>query len=171
MSYAPIPIESLIPPPAEINDTHKDYSIAITIIVLGIITSLLVFARLAQRFVSKAVGADDYAMIPSLVWHIRFCLAPISHHEIDLVYCVDSNGNIHEPQLWYRETYWRHNLRRVYTVFQGRLCRDLDVSTNVRGDSDLDPAFLSSTVLEGGSVLQVGHIHVNSASSGIRYRL
>lgn len=58
---------SLIPPPTTIDDSHKVYSIAITCIVLGIVASLVVISRLAQRIHARTFGADDYAIIPGLV--------------------------------------------------------------------------------------------------------
>ena len=67
MSYVPVHVEELIPPPAEINDSHKDNSVVIAVIILGIVSSLTVFARLGQRYVSRNFGADDWAMIPAVV--------------------------------------------------------------------------------------------------------
>lgn len=56
-----------IPPPTEINNSHKTYSIAIACIILGFITTLVVAARLAYRFWKKSAGLDDYAIILALV--------------------------------------------------------------------------------------------------------
>lgn len=67
MSYINVPLESLIPPPTAINDSHKDYSVTIAIIVLGIITCLTILARLAQRWKTSTIGIDDYAIIPAMV--------------------------------------------------------------------------------------------------------
>jgi len=67
MSYTDTSFDQLIPPPLEINDTHADDSVGIAIIVTGTIASLSVFARLGQRFASKNLGADDYAVVPAVV--------------------------------------------------------------------------------------------------------
>lgn len=65
--YTDVPFEDLIPPPSEIDDTHRDTSIAAAIIVLGIISAFTVVARLGQRYVSRNLGPDDYAILPALV--------------------------------------------------------------------------------------------------------
>lgn len=59
--------QPMLPPPTEINDAHKVYSIAAWCIVLGIVTSLCVLWRLGLRFQTSTFGADDYAMVPALV--------------------------------------------------------------------------------------------------------
>ena len=64
-----LPQQSLLPPPREINDTHKVYSIAAWCIVLGLVASLCVLWRLGLRISTRALGADDYAVIPALVSH------------------------------------------------------------------------------------------------------
>lgn len=56
-----------IAPPTRVNDTHKVYSIAGAIILIGVVTSLLVGVRLTYRFWKKNQGPDDYAIILSLV--------------------------------------------------------------------------------------------------------
>ncbi|KUJ09021.1 uncharacterized protein LY89DRAFT_741320 [Mollisia scopiformis] len=70
MSY--INTTNLIPIPLEIDNNHKDYSIAIAIIVLGIVASLVVFVRLAYRYSTKRLGIDDYAMIPAVMFYIAW---------------------------------------------------------------------------------------------------
>ncbi|KAI1466787.1 uncharacterized protein F4812DRAFT_65970 [Daldinia caldariorum] len=62
--------EDLIPPPTTINNTHKVYRIAIVCIVLGVISSAAVVARLGQRWRTKALGAEDYAMVPAIMLFI-----------------------------------------------------------------------------------------------------
>lgn len=57
----------LLPPPTEVNNTHKVYAIAAWCIVLGIVASLFVIWRLGTRIRTKTFGADDYAIIPGLV--------------------------------------------------------------------------------------------------------
>ncbi|KAI0802233.1 hypothetical protein GGR55DRAFT_701198 [Xylaria sp. FL0064] len=64
------PLDELIPPPDEINNTHKQYSIAITCVVLGVFASLFVIARLASRWHSRTLGLDDYAAIPALILYL-----------------------------------------------------------------------------------------------------
>lgn len=55
------------PPPTEINDEHKVYSIAISIVVLCAITTIIVLWRLWARYKTESFGLDDYAIIPALV--------------------------------------------------------------------------------------------------------
>ncbi|KAI4222146.1 MAG: hypothetical protein LQ349_007687 [Xanthoria aureola] len=62
--------QPMLPPPTEINDAHKVYSIAAWCIVLGIVTSLCVLWRLGLRFQTSTFGADDYAMVPALLLYI-----------------------------------------------------------------------------------------------------
>lgn len=62
--------QELLPPPEDIDDTHKVYSIAVCCIVLGIVTSLFVLARVGLRFHARAFGADDYAIIPALLLYV-----------------------------------------------------------------------------------------------------
>lgn len=61
------PQPNLLPPPIDINNTHKVYSIAAWCIVLGVVASGFVLWRLTVRIYTKAFGADDYAIIPALV--------------------------------------------------------------------------------------------------------
>lgn len=79
--------QELLPPPEDIDDTHKVYSIAVCCIVLGIVTSLFVLARVGLRFHARAFGADDYAIIPALVSHPRLdCRIPVVDHRFS--YCM-----------------------------------------------------------------------------------
>ena len=66
--------ELLLPPPTEINNAHKVYSIAVWCIVLAFVSSLCVSWRLGLRIYARAFGADDYAIIPALV---RLLLASV----------------------------------------------------------------------------------------------
>lgn len=56
-----------IPPPTRVDNEHKVFSIAAAIIVIGVVTTILVGARLTYRFWKKNQGLDDYAIIVSLV--------------------------------------------------------------------------------------------------------
>ncbi|XXG98988.1 hypothetical protein Hte_005321 [Hypoxylon texense] len=60
----------LIPPPTTINDTHKNIIIPAWCIVMGIIASITVLARLAYRKMTKNLGIDDFAIIPALILFI-----------------------------------------------------------------------------------------------------
>lgn len=62
-----VPVDELIPPPAEIDNSHRVYAIAVVCVVLCVVTTFLVLVRLAYRMQSRTLGADDYATIPSLV--------------------------------------------------------------------------------------------------------
>lgn len=69
---------NLIPLPLEIDNSHKDYSIAIAIIILGIVASCVVFARLGHRYLTGHLGVDDYAMIPAVVRGPTEIFLPVS---------------------------------------------------------------------------------------------
>ncbi|KAI0006672.1 hypothetical protein F4779DRAFT_595391 [Xylariaceae sp. FL0662B] len=84
------PLEDLIPPPTVVNDTHKVYSIAVASIVLGIITTLIVFVRLGTRLTTKTLGPDDYAIIPATVLYLAW---------IALAGYMNLNAGIGKP-LW-----------------------------------------------------------------------
>ena len=57
----------LIPPPTEINDSHKNYAFGIACIVMGILGTLSILGRLVIRYHFRSFGADDYAIIPAMV--------------------------------------------------------------------------------------------------------
>ncbi|KAI0023371.1 hypothetical protein F4780DRAFT_729491 [Xylariomycetidae sp. FL0641] len=63
----PASIDALLPPPTEVNDTHKNYAYGAACIAMGIIGTLCVLARLAIRYRFRNFGADDYAIIPSAI--------------------------------------------------------------------------------------------------------
>ncbi|ETS83835.1 hypothetical protein PFICI_05711 [Pestalotiopsis fici W106-1] len=65
-----VSFDSLIPPPDEIIDTHKEYKIAIVCIFLGVLASLCVASRLTARFLSRSWGYDDWAVIPATAFYI-----------------------------------------------------------------------------------------------------
>ncbi|OTA98693.1 hypothetical protein M426DRAFT_28203 [Hypoxylon sp. CI-4A] len=63
-------IASLIPPPSEVIDTHKVYSVANACITIGIVAVMFVLARLTARIHSRTLGPDDYAVIPAAALYI-----------------------------------------------------------------------------------------------------
>ncbi|KAI5917431.1 hypothetical protein F4810DRAFT_717715 [Camillea tinctor] len=71
------PLEDLIPPPPALNDTHKQYSLAITFIVLGAVTTIIAFVRLVTRFASRTSGADDWAIIPAIVLYFAWIILAV----------------------------------------------------------------------------------------------
>ncbi|KAK4222537.1 hypothetical protein QBC38DRAFT_539525 [Podospora fimiseda] len=62
----------LLPPPTEINDTNKVYDITIGCIVMCLVASLTVLARLYVRFTSRTQGLDDYAFIFALLAYLAY---------------------------------------------------------------------------------------------------
>lgn len=58
---------SLIPPPVDINDTHKVYGVAVAVIVMCSVTTCIGVIRLVFRWRHKLLGLDDYAFVPALV--------------------------------------------------------------------------------------------------------
>ncbi|KUI73803.1 hypothetical protein VM1G_09639 [Cytospora mali] len=63
------PTAPLIPPPTTVDNTHKVYSIAIAVGVLCGVTTVVGLARLFFRWKSRALGLDDYAFIPALLFY------------------------------------------------------------------------------------------------------
>jgi hypothetical protein len=57
----------MIPPPTIVNDEHKQYGIAIGIIVLSAIATVVTGLRLWYRASRQTFGADDIAIVPALV--------------------------------------------------------------------------------------------------------
>ncbi|CAG8960345.1 hypothetical protein HYFRA_00012419 [Hymenoscyphus fraxineus] len=84
------PLAGLIPPPTEVNNAHKVHSVAISCILLCVIASLTVFARLAVRISSERLGFDDYAIIPGTLLFIGWTV---------LAAYVNLNAGVGKP-LW-----------------------------------------------------------------------
>lgn len=61
------PLDELLPPPAEIIDDNKVYSVAAACIAMGVISSLFVILRLSTRMWYRSFGADDWAAGAALV--------------------------------------------------------------------------------------------------------
>ncbi|KAI1400389.1 hypothetical protein F4819DRAFT_367943 [Hypoxylon fuscum] len=72
-----VPLDQLIPPPTERDDTHKVYSIAIACIILGVLGSAFVCARLWYRLRTKTFGIDDYAIVPSFVLYLGWTVLTV----------------------------------------------------------------------------------------------
>ncbi|KAI5862350.1 hypothetical protein GGS23DRAFT_94859 [Durotheca rogersii] len=72
-----VPLDQLIPPPTERNDSHKEYGIAIACIILGALGSAFVSARLWYRVRTKTIGVDDYAMIPSFILYLGWTVLTV----------------------------------------------------------------------------------------------
>ncbi|KAI4122335.1 MAG: hypothetical protein LQ338_005874 [Usnochroma carphineum] len=62
--------QQLLPPPTEIDDIHKVYSIAAWCIALGLVAGICVLWRLWVRTSTRSFGADDYAIIPALLLYV-----------------------------------------------------------------------------------------------------
>ncbi|OAA33595.1 hypothetical protein AAL_01060 [Moelleriella libera RCEF 2490] len=60
---------SLIPPPVDINDTHKVYGVAVAVIVMCSVTTCIGVIRLVFRWRHKLLGLDDYAFVPALLFY------------------------------------------------------------------------------------------------------
>ncbi|KAK7949563.1 hypothetical protein PG988_016202 [Apiospora saccharicola] len=84
------PLAGLLPPPAEVNNTHKVYTVAATCILLCFISCLTVSARLAVRVKKHDVGLDDIAMVPATLLYIGWTV---------LAVCVNLNAGVGKP-LW-----------------------------------------------------------------------
>ena len=88
-------MQTLIPPPTQVDDTHKVYSIATGCIVLGIVASMFVLLRLGQRIYSRTFGNDDWAIIPALVSDLRLgrirlslIIDQVTLHRLDRHGCI-----------------------------------------------------------------------------------
>lgn len=62
---------NLLPPPTQINDTHKHYDVAAAIIVMLVLGTFVTLARLFCQWRYQTFGWDDWAIIPALVNTIR----------------------------------------------------------------------------------------------------
>ncbi|KAI1113088.1 hypothetical protein F5Y14DRAFT_462790 [Nemania sp. NC0429] len=69
--------DKLIPIPTEVNDTHRVYSIAIACILLAVLAVAICFLRLVHRFRRRALGPDDYALIPALFLYIGWTVLAV----------------------------------------------------------------------------------------------
>ncbi|CAG8951240.1 hypothetical protein HYFRA_00007988 [Hymenoscyphus fraxineus] len=96
MSELSILLETLIPPPTELNDTHKEYSVAITIIILSLLTSLAVLARLGQRWSTRTIGLDDYAILFALIFYLAWTA-------IAVYFCLNSGYGKPLSEVTYNE--------------------------------------------------------------------
>ncbi|KAI0832153.1 hypothetical protein F5Y06DRAFT_189300 [Hypoxylon sp. FL0890] len=72
-----VPLDQLIPPPTEPDNTHKTYGIAIACIILGVLGSAFVGARLWYRVRTKTIGIDDYAIIPAFVLYLGWTILTV----------------------------------------------------------------------------------------------
>jgi hypothetical protein len=61
----------MIPPPTVVNNNHRHYGVVAGIIVLASVATVFTLLRLRCRYMSRAIGYDDYAIIPALVGSIR----------------------------------------------------------------------------------------------------
>ncbi|KAF2012411.1 hypothetical protein BU24DRAFT_484056 [Aaosphaeria arxii CBS 175.79] len=57
---------NLLPPPTRINDVHKHYDVAVSVIVMMILATGISIGRLIIRKNTRSFGNDDWAMIPAL---------------------------------------------------------------------------------------------------------
>ncbi|KAK7959062.1 uncharacterized protein PG986_003916 [Apiospora aurea] len=64
------PLAGLIPPPTEVNDTHKVHSVAAACIALCIVACLTVSSRLVLRVRKRDIGLDDIAIVPATLLYI-----------------------------------------------------------------------------------------------------
>lgn len=58
---------NMIPPPTVINNDHRQYGVVSGIVVLASLASAFTLLRLHYRYTSRAIGHDDYAIIPAFV--------------------------------------------------------------------------------------------------------
>ncbi|KAI0468863.1 hypothetical protein F4859DRAFT_516613 [Xylaria cf. heliscus] len=81
MNFSTLP-SNLKPPPPQIIDTHKVYSIAIACAILGILGVVAVSGRLWYRIRSKTFGMDDYFIVPAFVlylgWSVLCVYGPLA---------------------------------------------------------------------------------------------
>lgn len=60
-------MQGLIPPPTQVDDSHKNYAFGIACAVMGAVGTLGVLGRLAIRYHCRDFGVDDWAIIPAVV--------------------------------------------------------------------------------------------------------
>jgi hypothetical protein len=69
--------QDLLPPPSEVNDSHKVYSFGIMCSLMCALGTISVLGRLAIRYHFRNFGADDYAIIPALVRSLSMSLCHV----------------------------------------------------------------------------------------------
>ncbi|KAM7210769.1 hypothetical protein V8F06_013847 [Rhypophila decipiens] len=72
-----MPMPVLLPPPLQINDTHKVYGVTIGCTVMCVVASVAVLGRLCVRFSSRSHGVDDYAFIVALFTYLAYSILAI----------------------------------------------------------------------------------------------
>jgi hypothetical protein len=123
---------SLIPPPTQIDNTHRVYSIAITCIVLGILASITVVARLAQRLHAKSFGPDDFAIIPGLVSEPDFyLLVQILTKPPAFLHRLDGDGGLRQPARRSRKAVTGDYPGRIFDMVSGNTI-SIFISTDLR---------------------------------------
>jgi hypothetical protein len=60
-------LSSLLPPPTEVNDTHKTYSVAAGCAVMCVVSSCVVLGRLYFRMITRTFGLDDWSILVALI--------------------------------------------------------------------------------------------------------
>ena len=118
------PFAGLIPPPAEVDDTHKVYSIAAACIVLCLVSCAMVITRLVLKIWKADWGADDYAIIPAAVELPAPAPVPAiafasSNSSTGAICWLVSTGCLHQSQCWGWEATVGDYNRRVLPVVQG----------------------------------------------------
>ncbi|KAF2477207.1 uncharacterized protein BDR25DRAFT_321641 [Lindgomyces ingoldianus] len=94
---------ALLPPPTQVNDTHKHYDVAIAVILMMVTATNVTVGRLVSRRSSRAFRNDDWAMISALLLYIG--------HGIMIVYCNLYGGS--------GKTLWEVIVADTYYLLQG----------------------------------------------------
>lgn len=56
-----------LPPPTELNDTHKKWGVFVFVIIFLVISTCIALLRLISRWRTGGFGMDDWVTIPALV--------------------------------------------------------------------------------------------------------
>lgn len=171
-----IPLSEFIPPPTEINDTHKVYSIAIAYILLALLTCLVVVARLAYRFQKNNLGIDDYVIIPSLVSLKKLPISNIFFLVlrlcVDTLYWLDRPRRTYHPDSRDRQAAPRDHSRGIHYLVQGPGRGRVALPDHVCGHPGIYNHILQAHLHPGPQELPVVYIMgAPSAPRSLRRRL
>ncbi|KAF2744283.1 hypothetical protein M011DRAFT_195601 [Sporormia fimetaria CBS 119925] len=66
-----------IPPPTVINNENRDYGVVVGLVILGAVSTFFTLLRLWYRARLRAIGPDDYAIIPALVLYLGWTVMAV----------------------------------------------------------------------------------------------
>ncbi|KAM7215914.1 hypothetical protein V8F06_008672 [Rhypophila decipiens] len=68
--YTAVPWDQLIPPPTEVNNTHRDYLVFGIVIALGVLATSVVTTRLVYKYSVRKFAMEDHAIFFALMLYL-----------------------------------------------------------------------------------------------------